>query len=76
MHLKDYIQSGQRGTSTDLCKLMGISLPHLWQLANGKSSISPARAVQIEKLTAGVVSRQDLRPNDWQSIWPELVNNE
>jgi DNA-binding transcriptional regulator YdaS (Cro superfamily) len=26
----------------------------------------------IEKATNGTVTRKQLRPNDWQKIWPEL----
>ena len=28
---------------------------------------------KIETLTMGEVSRQDLRPDDWQALWPELA---
>jgi len=27
----------------------------------------------IEAATGGRVTRQDLRPDDWQAIWPELA---
>jgi len=27
----------------------------------------------IEAATHGAVTRRDLRPNDWQKIWPELA---
>lgn len=27
----------------------------------------------IEQATAGRVTRRDLRPDDWQRIWPELA---
>lgn len=27
----------------------------------------------IEAATGGRVTRQDLRPDDWQAIWPELT---
>ena len=30
-------------------------------------------AVAIEHFTQGQVTRQDLFPNDWQQIWPELA---
>lgn len=29
--------------------------------------------VAIEQATKGVVTRRDLRPDDWHLIWPELV---
>ena len=27
----------------------------------------------IEAATKGIVTRRDLRPDDWQKIWPELA---
>lgn len=32
-----------------------------------------AYCVAIERATNGAVTRRDLRPDDWQKIWPELV---
>ena len=31
------------------------------------------RCVPIERATNGAVTRKDLRPDDWQEIWPELA---
>lgn len=28
----------------------------------------------IERATQGAVTRKDLRPDDWQRIWPELAS--
>lgn len=33
----------------------------------------PEYCVGLELATGGVVRRQDLRPDDWQRIWPELA---
>lgn len=33
----------------------------------------PKRCVLIEQATAGAVTRQQLRPDDWMHLWPELV---
>ena len=38
--------------------------------------VPAARCVQIEVATGGAVTRQDLRPDDWAEIWPELANAE
>ena len=27
----------------------------------------------IEQMTGDAVTRKDLRPDDWQAIWPELA---
>jgi len=32
-----------------------------------------ARCLAIERATSGAVTRRDLRPDDWQDIWPELA---
>lgn len=38
--------------------------------------VPPKQCVRIERLTKGEVTRRELRPDDWQDIWPELVNSE
>ena len=38
--------------------------------------IEPLLCTRIEKATRGAVRRQDLRPADWQEIWPELMSRE
>lgn len=40
--------------------------------SNGRP-VPPKQCVRIEQLTQGQVTRRDLRPDDWQEIWPELV---
>ncbi|MFW7225363.1 MULTISPECIES: transcriptional regulator [unclassified Serratia (in: enterobacteria)] len=73
MNLKQYIKTLKRGDAKKLAEKMEISPSHLSQMAAGLSPISPARAVEIEQLTLGVVTRIDLRPDDWTRIWPELI---
>ncbi|WP_430869651.1 transcriptional regulator [Cupriavidus basilensis] len=34
------------------------------------------RMARLERLLRFQVTRQDLRPNDWHEIWPELVRAE
>ena len=46
-------------------------------LGNWKARGVPVqRCVAIERLAAGTVTRRDLRPGDWQDIWPELAESE
>ncbi|AKP34690.1 MULTISPECIES: transcriptional regulator [Yersinia] len=73
MELKEYIDRLERGGAKKLASEINVSSSYLSQMSSGQSPISPARCVEIEVATGGVVSRQDLRPNDWQKIWPELV---
>ena len=72
MDLKTYIAS-ERGAAKKLADALGISPSYLSQLSGGSSPISPERAVEIERKTAGVVSRRDMFPGNWELIWPELV---
>lgn len=71
MKLSEYIKS-ERGNGTALADKLGISLSHLSQIAADSTSTAPARCVLIEQFTDGKVTRRDLRPDDWQAIWPEL----
>lgn len=73
MDLKTYITTGERGTAAKLASAIGVSPSYLSQMASGASPISPERCVAIERATKGVVTRKDLRPDDWQKIWPELA---
>jgi DNA-binding transcriptional regulator YdaS (Cro superfamily) len=38
-----------------------------------RNSIPVEYCALIEKATNGTVTRRELRPNDWQKIWPELA---
>ena len=38
-----------------------------------KGEVPIEHCTPIEQATKGAVTRKDLRPNDWQAIWPELV---
>ncbi|CAM3473578.1 transcriptional regulator [Paracidovorax anthurii] len=44
-----------------------------WQHGYARRMPSPPNCVAIEHATDGRVTRQDLRPHDWASIWPELA---
>ena len=72
MNLKEYIEA-KRGNATALSEKIGVSLSYLSQLSVEGAQISPIRAVEIEQATDRLVTRQELRPDDWQRIWPELA---
>lgn len=75
MDLKTYIQN-ERGNATALAGALTIPATYLSQMARGDRAVTPERASDIERLTAGVVRRWDLRPDDWYRIWPELIEAE
>jgi len=72
MDLKTYI-AGERGRAAALADRLKISRSYLSQLANGQCPISPKLAVKIWRESDFLVTRQDLFPDTWVSIWPELA---
>jgi len=71
MQLDNYVKSG-RGKQMHLAKAINAQPQLVYQWATGLRPIPIERCVAIEQATGGVVSRRDLRPNDWWKIWPEL----
>lgn len=57
-----------------LARVIGVSSPTVHQWISGHRPIPIERCVAIERATGGAVTRRDLRPNDWQDIWPELAD--
>jgi len=53
---------------------IGVSNAMLYQFEMGIRPVPAKHCPAIERATAGKVTRQDLRPADWQRIWPESVN--
>lgn len=59
------------GGASQLAALLGVT-PQA--VSNWKSSSVPVeRCWEIEAACGGAVTRRDLRPDDWQRIWPELA---
>ncbi|KHJ60183.1 transcriptional regulator [Burkholderia glumae] len=63
-----------RNTSqADFAKALGVSQGLVCQWIKKRRPVAADRCVAIERATDGAVTRRDLRPDDWQDIWPELV---
>lgn len=43
-------------------------------MASGEKSIPVPHMAPIEVFTHAAVTRQEMRPDDWQLIWPELAD--
>lgn len=52
---------------------IGVSPVLVSQWSTGPRVPPIERCVPIERATGGAVTRKDLRPDDWQKIWPELA---
>ena len=73
MKLKPYIHVLPYGGAKKLAEKLGISSSYLSQIASGRVLPAPSLCVLIERATNGDVPRQDLRPQDYADIWPELT---
>lgn len=72
MMLKDFIKS-IKGEEARLAfaRRCGTSFAYLKLVSYGAKPCGAKLAVQIERESGGLVTRQELR-SDWSEIWPEL----
>lgn len=56
-----------------LAAALGVAQPVISNWRARGTLPDAAHCVAIERATNGAVTRKDLRPNDWQEIWPELA---
>lgn len=61
------------GGQSALAKLLGVTPPTVNQWAKGDRPIPIDKCWPIEQATNGEVTRKDLRPDDWERIWPENI---
>ena len=75
MLLSTYFSSG-RGRAASLARALGVRPVVVSRWGAGIKPVPVERCAAIERATQGAVARQDLRPDDWRDIWPELANSE
>lgn len=61
------------GSQTALAAVLGVSKGAVSQWKDEDRRVPAAHCVAIERETKGKVTRRDLRPDDWELIWPELA---
>jgi DNA-binding transcriptional regulator YdaS (Cro superfamily) len=71
MELHKYL-SDTKANRAEFARAIGVSDALLYQWVNNLRPVAPRHCPAIEEKTNGQVTRKDLRPDDWQSIWPEL----
>jgi DNA-binding transcriptional regulator YdaS (Cro superfamily) len=69
----DYLNSLPEAERDPLCAVVGTSYGYVRKATSAQQKPEPMRCVDIERATDGAVTRRELRPDDWQRIWPELV---
>ncbi|WP_313074930.1 transcriptional regulator [Melaminivora sp.] len=68
------------GSQRALAQALGVAAVNIsqWTRHGGAKGrpVPPKQCVRIERLTSGQVKRQQLRPDDWADIWPELAESQ
>lgn len=72
MKLNEYFHSESISAAAFARKIKAHA-PDVLRWANGQRTPPVIWCVRIEIATGGVVTRRDLRPDDFAEIWPELV---
>lgn len=72
----NYIQAAcdAAGGQAALAKAIHMSPVVVNQWVRGMRPVPVRHCWAIERATSGAVTRRDLRPDDWQDIWPELAD--
>ena len=73
MKLSEYLKPLERGAKSKLAVQICAHASDLSDWINGNRPVPIHRCASIEAATSGAVTRQDLRPDDWHLIWPDLV---
>ena len=70
MTLKEYLDLRGRGTAYRMAKAIGIKPTNLYLWAKKAVTISAYRCAQLELLTGGAVTCEELKPEfDWKTLW-------
>jgi DNA-binding transcriptional regulator YdaS (Cro superfamily) len=72
MDLKTYL-SQERGRARRLARAVGAHESDVSDWANRKRPIPLHFGVPIERATDGAVTRREMFPDRWQTVWPELA---
>jgi DNA-binding transcriptional regulator YdaS (Cro superfamily) len=62
------------GSQAVMARILEVSPAMVNQLVKGLRPVPIEHCQAIEAATHGAVTRRELRPDDWQKIWPELAD--
>ncbi|KHO34830.1 antirepressor protein Cro [Enterobacter sp. FB] len=71
--LRTYLNSLSLEEQREFASRCGTSIGYLRKALSKNHELGAALCVLIEKFSNGTVTRKDLHPGDWVSIWPELM---
>ncbi|WP_312588173.1 transcriptional regulator [Comamonas terrigena] len=61
------------GSEKVLADRLGVTKAAVWQWKQPGRRTPIEHCAAIERLCGHAVTRRELRPDDWQAIWPELA---
>lgn len=70
MDLKTFIFKMPTGERDSFAEKVGTTKKHLQNVAYGYRTAAPELALAIEDQSGRMVTRQEVLPNTWQTIWP------
>lgn len=73
MKLIDYLNFLPVIERSEFAVSCGTTVGYLRKACSMGQLIGPETCVAIEQVSAGRVTRTELRPDDWARIWPELI---
>lgn len=74
--LLEYLNSLPVAEQASFAQRCGTTVGYLRKAVSVGQLLKAVVCVAIERETRGQVTRRDLRPDDWQDIWPELAESE
>lgn len=72
----EYLNSLPVAEQSSFAQRCGTTVGYLRKAVSVGQLLKVVVCVSIERETHGQVTRKDLRPDDWQDIWPELASSE
>ncbi len=73
MKLNEWLEP--RGRKADLSRALGVQYQNVCAWQTG-ASVPIKYGAAIEAATGGAVTRQELFPDQWPAVWPELAAKE
>lgn len=72
--LKSWL-GAEYGRGARLAAHLKLPASFVHNMAAGVKPVPMIHGAAIEQFTQGAVTRQQMFPNDWQRIWPELATD-
>jgi DNA-binding transcriptional regulator YdaS (Cro superfamily) len=76
MQLKEFIENAGRGAVRRLAREIRAHEPDVSRWVSGARPVPVHYGAPIESATGGQVTRKDLFPSTWRTIWPELAEQQ